>query len=274
MRLLRRKTKNDVEATPTDTPTLTSEKMQSIELSAWFGEKQALKDINLRVKANSITAIIGPSGCGKSTLIRCLNRMHELVPNTKMSGKVLLDGRDIYASNMDPVLIRRRVGMVFQKPNPFPTMSIYDNVAAGLKLTGVKRGNNLDEIVRQSLEQATLWDEVKDELKKSGTSISGGQQQRLCIARAIALQPEVILMDEPCSALDPIATAKIEELIVSLKQDYTVVIVTHNMQQAARVSDFTAFMYLGQLVEFDDTERIFENPKNELTEKYITGKFG
>ncbi len=249
-------------------------KMQSIGLNAWFGAKQALKDINLLVKANSVTAIIGPSGCGKSTLIRCLNRMHELVPNAKMSGKVLLDGKDIYADDVDPVLIRRRVGMVFQKPNPFPTMSIYDNVAAGLKLTGVKRGESLDETVRRSLVQATLWDEVKDELKKPGTSISGGQQQRLCIARAIALQPEVILMDEPCSALDPIATAKIEELIVSLKRDYTVVIVTHNMQQAARVSDFTAFMYLGQLIEYRDTETMFENPKSELTEKYITGKFG
>lgn len=249
-------------------------KMRSIGLNAWFGAKQALKDINLLVKADSVTAIIGPSGCGKSTLIRCLNRMHELVPGAKMSGKVLLDGKDIYADDVDPVLIRRRVGMVFQKPNPFPTMSIYDNVAAGLKLTGVKRGESLDETVRRSLEQATLWDEVKDDLKKPGTSISGGQQQRLCIARAIALQPEVILMDEPCSALDPIATAKIEELIVSLKRDYTVVIVTHNMQQAARVSDFTAFMYIGQLIEYRDTETMFENPKSELTEKYITGKFG
>lgn len=249
-------------------------KMQSVGLNAWFGAKQALKDINLSVKANSVTAIIGPSGCGKSTLIRCFNRMHELVPIAKMSGKVLLDGKNIYANDVDPVLIRRRVGMVFQKPNPFPTMSIYDNVAAGLKLTGMKKGKNLDEVVKRSLEQATLWDEVKDDLKKSGTSISGGQQQRLCIARAIALEPEVILMDEPCSALDPIATAKIEELIVSLKQNYTVVIVTHNMQQAARVSDFTAFLYIGQLVEYGDTEIIFENPKNELTEKYITGKFG
>jgi phosphate transport system ATP-binding protein len=249
-------------------------KMQSIGLNAWFGAKQALKEIDLLVKANSVTAIIGPSGCGKSTLIRCLNRMHELVPSARMSGKVLLDGKDIYADDVDPPLIRRRVGMVFQKPNPFPTMSIYDNVASGLKLTGVKRGENLDETVRRSLEQATLWDEVKDDLKKPGTSISGGQQQRLCIARAIALQPEVILMDEPCSALDPIATAKIEELIVSLKRDYTVVIVTHNMQQAARVSDFTAFMYLGQLIEYGDTESMFENPKRELTEKYIPGKFG
>ena len=249
-------------------------KMQSLGLNAWFGAKQALKDVNLAIKANAVTAIIGPSGCGKSTFIRCLNRMHELVPGAKMSGQVFLDGKNIYARDVDPVMIRRRVGMVFQKPNPFPTMSIYDNVAAGLRLTGARKGKNLDEVVRQSLERATLWDEVKDELKKPGTSISGGQQQRLCIARAIALQPEVILMDEPCSALDPIATAKIEELVVELKREYTVVIVTHNMQQAARVSDFTAFMYLGQLVEFGDTSSMFENPKDKLTEKYITGEFG
>jgi phosphate transport system ATP-binding protein len=253
---------------------MTDAKIQSIELNAWFGTKQALKKINISIKANAVTAIIGPSGCGKSTFLRTLNRMHELVSGAKMTGQVLLDGKNIYAPNVDPVMVRRRVGMVFQKPNPFPTMSIYDNVAAGLKLTGVKRGANLDEVVKRSLEQATLWDEVKGDLKKPGTSISGGQQQRLCIARAIALQPEVILMDEPCSALDPIATAKIEELIVSLKRDYTVVIVTHNMQQAARVSDFTAFLYLGQLVEYGDTESVFENPKNELTENYITGKFG
>jgi phosphate transport system ATP-binding protein len=269
-----KKSKDETEEKPIEETVLTIEKMQSIGLKAWFGEKQALTDINLSVKANSVTAIIGPSGCGKSTLIRCFNRMHELVPNARMSGKIFLDGKNIYASDVDPVLIRRRVGMVFQKPNPFPTMSIYDNVAAGLRLSGVKRGRNLDEVVERSLKQATLWDEVKDDLKKSGTSISGGQQQRLCIARAIALEPEVILMDEPCSALDPIATAKIEELIVCLKRDYTVVIVTHNMQQAARVSDFTAFMYLGKLVEYGDTDGIFEDPKNELTEKYITGKFG
>lgn len=249
-------------------------KIQSIGLNAWFGAKQVLKDINLSVKANAVTAIIGPSGCGKSTYIRTLNRMHELVPNAKMSGQVLLDGQDIYASDVDPVMIRRRVGMVFQKPNPFPTMSIYDNVAAGLRLTGAKKGENLDEVVKRSLEQATLWDEVKEDLKKPGTSISGGQQQRLCIARAIALQPEVILMDEPCSALDPIATAKIERLVVELKRNYTVVIVTHNMQQASRVSDFTAFFYLGALVEFGATNEIFESPKNQLTEKYITGEFG
>ncbi len=253
---------------------ITEAKMQSIELNAWFGTKQALKNINLNIKSNAVSAIIGPSGCGKSTFIRCLNRMHELVTGAKMSGQVLLDGKDIYANDVDPVIIRRRVGMVFQKPNPFPTMSIYDNVAAGLRLSGVRKGQDLDEIVRKSLQQATLWDEVKDDLKKPGTSISGGQQQRLCIARAIALQPEVILMDEPCSALDPIATAKIEELIVELKNQYTVVIVTHNMQQAARVSDFTAFMYLGQLIEFGKTEDVFENPQSELTEKYITGKFG
>jgi phosphate transport system ATP-binding protein len=248
--------------------------MQSIELNAWFGPKQALKNINLSIKTNAVTAIIGPSGCGKSTFIRCLNRMHELIAGAKTTGQVLLDGKNIYDSQVDPVQIRRRVGMVFQKPNPFPTMSIYDNVAAGLRLTGAKKGKNLDQVVKKSLEQATLWDEVKDDLKKPGTSISGGQQQRLCIARAIALEPEVILMDEPCSALDPIATSKIERLIVELKRKYTVVIVTHNMQQASRVSDFTAFLYLGALIEFGQTKDIFESPKSELTEKYITGEFG
>jgi phosphate transport system ATP-binding protein len=256
------------------TPTINQDaKMQTINLNGWFGVKQVLKDINLIVKPNTVTAIIGPSGCGKSTLIRCLNRMHELVPNSKMTGRILLDGEDIYNKTVDPVMVRRRVGMVFQKPNPFPTMSIYDNVAAGLKLTGTRKGVDLDSIVKRSLEQASLWDEVKDDLKKPGTSISGGQQQRLCIARAIALQPEVILMDEPCSALDPIATAKIEKLVVELKQNFTVVIVTHNMQQASRVSDYTAFMYLGDLVEFGRTKDIFESPKNKLTEQYITGEF-
>jgi phosphate transport system ATP-binding protein len=274
MRMPKLNSNNNFEEMPMENSEVKDKKMQSIDLNAWFGVKHVLKNINLSIKANSVTAIIGPSGCGKSTLIRSFNRMHELVPTAKMTGKILLDGRDIYANNVDPVLIRRRVGMVFQKPNPFPTMSIYDNVAAGLKLAGMKKGKNLDEIVKRSLEQATLWEEIKDDLKKSGTSISGGQQQRLCIARAIALHPEVILMDEPCSALDPIATAKIEELIVSLKRDYTVVIVTHNMQQAARVSDYTAFLYLGELVEYGDTQGIFENPKNELTEKYITGEFG
>ena len=248
--------------------------MQSVNLNAWFGTKQALKDISISLKTNAVTAIIGPSGCGKSTFIRTLNRMHELVPSAKISGQVLLDNENIYAPTVDAVMIRRRVGMVFQKPNPFPTMSIYDNVSAGLKLTGVRKGKNLDEIVKRSLVRSTLWDEVKDDLKKPGTSISGGQQQRLCIARAIALQPEVILMDEPTSALDPIASAKIERLVVELKRDYTVGIVTHNMQQASRVSDYTAFLYLGELIEFGPTKNIFESPKNPLTEKYITGEFG
>ena len=249
-------------------------KMQSVNLNAWFGTKQALKDINLSIKTNAITAIIGPSGCGKSTFIRTLNRMHELAPTAKLSGQIFLEGQNIYDPAVDPVMIRRRVGMVFQKPNPFPTMSIYDNVAAGLKLTGAHKGKNLDEIVKHSLQQATLWDEVKDDLKKPGTSISGGQQQRLCIARAIALEPEVILMDEPTSALDPIASAKIEQLVVELKKNYTVAIVTHNMQQASRVSNYTAFMYLGSLIEFGSTKEIFESPKNQLTERYITGEFG
>jgi len=249
-------------------------KIKSENLNAWFSTKQVLKDINLSMEANAVTAIIGPSGCGKSTFIRTLNRMHELVPDAKLTGQVLLDGENIYGKDIDAVMVRRRVGMVFQKPNPFPTMSIYDNVAAGLRLTGAKKGKNLDEIVKRSLEQASLWGEVKDDLKKPGTSISGGQQQRLCIARAIALQPEVILMDEPCSALDPIATAKVEKLVVELKEHYTVIIVTHNMQQASRVSDYTAFMYLGSLIEFGPTKDIFESPKNPLTEKYITGEFG
>jgi phosphate transport system ATP-binding protein len=275
MNLTIQETKQEINEKPKQPSTVSvNAKMQAIDVNAWFGKKQVLKSVNLTVKPNTVTAIIGPSGCGKSTFIRCFNRMHELVPSAKMTGQILLDSQNIYDRQIDPVMIRRRVGMVFQKPNPFPTMSIYDNVAAGLKLTGTKKGKNLDEIVKRSLEQATLWNEVKDDLKKPGTSISGGQQQRLCIARAIALQPEVILMDEPCSALDPIATAKIERLVTELKQDYAVVIVTHNMQQASRVSDYTAFMYLGELVEFGETRQIFEIPKNELTEKYITGEFG
>jgi phosphate transport system ATP-binding protein len=249
-------------------------KLQTDKLSAWFGNNHVLKDVSINFLENDVTAIIGPSGCGKSTFIRCLNRMHELVPGARRKGRVLLDEADIYAKGVDPVTIRRRVGMVFQKPNPFPTMSVYDNVAAGLKLNGVRDDSKLDGAVQQSLEKAFLWDEVKNDLDKSGSSLSGGQQQRLCIARALAVEPEVILMDEPCSALDPIATAKIEELIASLKESYTVVIVTHNMQQAARVSDFTAFLYLGQLIEFGETTSLFENPKEELTERYLTGKFG
>jgi phosphate transport system ATP-binding protein len=243
-------------------------------LNAYFGDVHAVKGINIRIPKNAITAIIGPSGCGKSTLIRCMNRMHEVVRGARVTGEVLLDGRDIYSSQMDPVLVRTKVGMVFQKPNPFPTMSIYDNVVAGLRLNGEKDWKRLDATVERSLKLAALWDEVKHQLDASGVSISGGQQQRLCIARALAVQPEALLLDEPCSALDPIATAKIEDLLFDLKDKYTIVIVTHNMQQAARVADFTAFMYMGELIEFGVTKKIFENPDKELTEKYITGRFG
>lgn len=243
-------------------------------LFAWFGIKQVLKNINLNIKSHVATAIIGPSGCGKTTLIRCINRMHEMIPGARANGSVNLDGVDIYDKTVDPVTIKRRIGMVFQKPNPFPTMSIYDNVAAGLKLNGIRDKKLIDDIVRESLESAALWEEVKSELSKPGIGLSGGQQQRLCIARALAMQPEVLLMDEPTSALDPIASSKIEELIHSLKKDLTIITVTHNMQQAARVSDYTAFMYLGELVEYGPTKQIFENPRNELTERYISGKFG
>jgi phosphate transport system ATP-binding protein len=249
-------------------------KLSIKNLNAWFGKKKALQDVSLDVIENSVTAFIGPSGCGKTTLIRCLNRMHEMTPGASASGKVIMDGMDIYNEKIDPVTIKRRIGMVFQKPNPFPTMSIYDNVAAGLKLNGIKDKKLIDYIVRESLEGAVLWDEVKDELAKPGMGLSGGQQQRLCIARALAMQPEILLMDEPTSALDPIASSKIEELVYNLKRDLTVVIVTHNMQQAARVSDYTAFMYLGELIEFGETKQIFENPRKELTERYISGKFG
>ncbi len=244
------------------------------KLEAWFGTKQALKDINLDVKENTITAIIGPSGCGKTTLIRCLNRMHEMTPSSRSKGQVIIDGIDIYDRNIDPVIIKRRIGMVFQKPNPFPTMSIYDNVAAGLKLNGVKDRQLIDEIVKESLQGAGLWEEVRNELDRPGMGLSGGQQQRLCIARALAMQPEVLLMDEPTSALDPMASSKIEELFHDLEQELTIIIVTHNMQQAARVSDYTAFLYLGELVEYGPTKKIFENPEKELTERYISGKFG
>ncbi len=244
------------------------------ELNAWFGATQALHDINMRIEANHATAIIGPSGCGKSTFIRCLNRMHETHPEARVSGRVEIGEMSIY-NGVSPVEVRRRIGMVFQKPNPFPTMSIYDNVAAGLKLNGVRNRRVLDEVVERSLRNAALWDEVKDQLKKkSGASLSGGQQQRLCIARALAVEPEVLLMDEPASALDPISTAKIEDLIFELKQRLTVVIVTHNMQQAARVAEFTGFFLLGQLVEFDTTEKIFTKPADKRTEDYITGRFG
>ena len=241
-------------------------------LTAYYGDKPAIRDISLEFPDRMVTAIIGPSGCGKSTFIRCLNRMHETVPRTRVEGKVLLDGEDIYEE--DPVRIRRRIGMVFQKPNPFVTMSIYNNVSAALRFNGRHSRDDLDQAVFRSLQQAALWEEVKDRVDAPATSLSGGQQQRLCIARALAANPEVLLMDEPCSALDPLATSKIEELIRQLKRDYTVVIVTHNMQQAARVADFTAFLYLGGLIEFGPTEQLFERPNERLTEQYITGRFG
>jgi phosphate transport system ATP-binding protein len=246
-------------------------KMVAKDLNAFFGKTHALKDVSVDIYANRVTAIIGPSGCGKSTFLRCLNRMHEVAGGT-IKGTILLDGGNVYDS--DPVHLRRRVGMVFQKPNPFPTMSIFDNVAAGLKLNGHFSRDALSDVVERSLRQAALWDEVKDSLNKSGASISGGQQQRLCIARTIAVDPEVVLMDEPASALDPISTAKIEELIFTLKERYTIVIVTHNMQQAARVSDYTAFFYLGELIEFDETKKMFTTPEKKQTEDYITGRFG
>ena len=245
------------------------------DLRARFGALEALHGINLDVDHGGVTAIIGPSGCGKSTFIRCLNRMHETIPGASVSGEVRIGDIDVYGGGSPAVDVRRRVGMVFQKPNPFPTMSIYDNVAAGLKLNGVRNRRKLDEVVERSLRQAALWEEVKDLIKKkSGASLSGGQQQRLCIARALAVEPQVLLMDEPASALDPISTSKIEELIYELKESYTVVIVTHNMQQAARVSTYTGFFLMGDLVEFDKTEKIFTNPSDKRTEDYITGRFG
>jgi phosphate transport system ATP-binding protein len=249
-------------------------KLHIKNMDAGYYNKQILKNINLTIKKNSVTAFIGPSGCGKTTLIRCINRMHEMTPGAYSRGEIYLDRINVYDSKVNPVMIKRRIGMVFQKPNPFPTMSIYDNVAAGLKLNGVKDKKIINEIVIESLEDAGLWQEVKDELNKPGMSLSGGQQQRLCIARALAMQPEIILMDEPTSALDPTASSKIEELINDLKKYLTIIIVTHNMQQAARVSDFTAFMYLGELIEFGETKQIFGSPLKELTERYISGKFG
>jgi phosphate transport system ATP-binding protein len=249
-------------------------KVRIENVNGWYGAKKAIKDINLNVKDKSVTAFIGPSGCGKTTLLRCLNRMHEMTPGAHADGRVVVDGIDIYDKSIDPVVIRRRIGMVFQKPNPFPTMSIFDNVAAGLRLNGLRNKTIIREIVEESLRNAALWDEVKNELDKPGMSLSGGQQQRLCIARALAMQPEVLLMDEPTSSLDPIGSSKIEELVRVLKDSVTIIIVTHNMQQAARVSDFTAFMYLGDLIEYGSTNQIFMNPEKELTERYISGKFG
>jgi phosphate transport system ATP-binding protein len=249
--------------------------MEVKNLNAWFGKSQVLYDIAMSIKPRQVTAIIGPSGCGKSTYVRCLNRMHETIPTARVEGIVHVGDLDVYGRGTAAVDVRRRIGMVFQKPNPFPTMSIYDNVAAGLKLNGFSNRRELDEIVERSLRLAALWDEVKDSLrKKSGASLSGGQQQRLCIARALAVQPEVLLMDEPASALDPISTGKIEELIFQLKEQFTVVIVTHNMQQAARVADFTGFFLMGSLIEFDRTQKIFTTPSDKRTEDYVTGRFG
>ena len=250
------------------------------DVNIYYGSFQAVADVTLAVPPRSVTAFIGPSGCGKSTVLRALNRMHEVIPGGRVEGSVLLDGEDIYAAGIDPVSVRKTIGMVFQRPNPFPTMSIRDNVVAGLKLQGVRNRGALDETAERSLRAANLWNEVKDRLDKPGGGLSGGQQQRLCIARAVAVQPDVLLMDEPCSALDPISTLAIEDLIAELKRDYTIVIVTHNMQQAARVSDQTAFFNLeaagkpGRLVEGDDTGRIFSNPSQKATEDYISGRFG
>jgi phosphate transport system ATP-binding protein len=249
-------------------------------LSAFYGAHRAIDDISMTVEPRSVTAFIGPSGCGKSTFLRTLNRMHEVTPGGRVEGKVMLDDENLYGAGVDPVTVRRTVGMVFQRPNPFPTMSIYDNVAAGLKLNGVRKKGELDSVVEKSLKGANLWNEVKDRLNKPGSGLSGGQQQRLCIARAIAVEPQVLLMDEPCSALDPISTLAIEDLIGELKTRFTIVIVTHNMQQAARVSDRTAFFNLagvgqpGKLIEIDETERIFSNPSVQATEDYISGRFG
>ncbi|MCG8924422.1 phosphate ABC transporter ATP-binding protein PstB [Lentzea sp. DG1S-22] len=250
------------------------------DLNLFYGKFHAVENVSLAVPPKNVTAFIGPSGCGKSTVLRSLNRMHEVAPGARVEGKVLLDGEDIYASTVDPVEVRRTIGMVFQRPNPFPTMSIRDNVVAGLRLAGMKDKKKLDEVAERSLRGANLWNEVKDRLDKPGGGLSGGQQQRLCIARAIAVQPDLLLMDEPCSALDPISTLAIEDLITELKKEYTIVIVTHNMQQAARVSDQTAFFNLlgvgqpGQLIEVDDTEKIFSNPGQKATEDYISGRFG
>ena len=243
------------------------------DLNAWYGEAQALRNISFDVERNRVTALIGPSGCGKTTLIRCFNRMNDFVPSFKLTGQILLEDQDLYSAVIDPVEVRLRLGMVFQKQNPFPK-SIYDNIAYGPRTSGIRNREQLDAIVEDSLKKAALWDEVEDKLRDSAYALSGGQQQRLCIARTLAIEPEVLLLDEPCSALDPIATAKIEELILELKDSYTVLIVTHNMQQAARVSHYTAFLYLGELIEFGLTDKIFTNPGDHRTEAYVTGKFG
>lgn len=244
------------------------------DIDAYFGDNHVIKGINMDISPHELTAVIGPSGCGKTTFIRCLNRMHELVPGARVEGRVELDGENIYDPDVDPVLLRRRIGMVFQKPNPFPSMSIRDNVLAGLRLTHRLDTSRSDDIVEQSLQKAALWREVKDRLDEPGVGLSGGQQQRLCIARVLAVEPDILLMDEPCSALDPVATAKIEDLLHELRRSYTIIIVTHNMQQAARVSQHTAFLLDGELIEFNDTDTLFTSPENSKTEDYITGKFG
>ena len=264
-------------AAPAQAPASSSSTLPALtvrKLSVFFGEVQVLKQVSLDIQARAVTAIIGPSGCGKSTFLRSLNRMHELVPGARVAGEIRLFGQDIYGRDVEPVIVRRRVGMVFQKSNPFPTMSIAENALVGLRLNGVRNRAVLAERMEKSLVMAALWDEVKDRLDAPAVSLSGGQQQRLCIARALAVEPEVLLMDEPASALDPLATAKIEDLILELKKDYTVVIVTHNMQQAARMSDYTAFFYLGELIEFDTTPKIFTSPVKKQTEDYVTGRFG
>jgi phosphate transport system ATP-binding protein len=261
-------------STPIFHPLFEQAVLDARNVNAWFGQVQALRDISLQAEKNTITAMIGPSGCGKSTFLRCLNRLHEEVPGARVAGTVLLENIDIYGAGMDPVAVRRKIGMVFQKPNPFPALSIFDNVAVGLRLAGIKNRSLLEETVERTLKQAALWNEVKDKLKAPGTSLSGGQQQRLCMARALAVNPPVLLMDEPTSALDPISTAKIEELLIELKKAVTIIIVTHNMQQAARISDRTAFFLLGELIEYDETSRLFTNPRDRRTEEYITGRFG
>jgi phosphate transport system ATP-binding protein len=253
-----------------DTPV----KIQVRDLDAWFGKQQVLRSVTMAIPAQQVTAVIGPSGCGKSTFIRCINRMHELVPGARIHGSVQLDGEDIYGHEVDPVILRRRVGMVFQKANPFPSMSIRENVLSGLRLTHRFERKDAPDVVERALRQAALWDEVKDKLEQPGTSLSGGQQQRLCIARALAVEPDVVLMDEPCSALDPIATARIEDLLHELRRHYTIIIVTHNLQQATRVSDRTAFFLSGELVEYNATGALFTSPGDRRTEDYITGKFG
>ena len=267
----------EVQAAPQDPETPVA--ISARNVSAWYGAKLAVGDISMEIAANSVTALIGPSGCGKSTYIRCFNRMHEFAPNARVGGTILVDGEDIYAQGVDPARVRQRIGMVFQKPNPFPTMSIAENVAAGLRFMGVRARSEINDRVEAALKLSALWDEVKNDLKKPGIALSGGQQQRLCIARAIAVEPEVVLMDEPCSALDPVATLKIEDLMRGLAERYTIIIVTHNMQQAARVSDYTAFLLMGEdgaghLVEYRPTQDIFTNPHDKRTEDYITGRFG